>query len=451
VDVALKILGFLATIGIVVTWHELGHYWAAKWAGVKVLRFSVGFGNILKKWHRGPDKEEWALSAIPMGGYVKMLDEREGPVAPAEQHRTFNRASLMKRSIIVIAGPFANFVLSIALLAALNMGGVSETRAVIEQPIAGSPAQKAGLKAGDEIVKVNGEAVSSWNDARWRVLISAGDRASLVVRDGKNREHEINLPVPAPSGDEKTDPVVATGLLLWNPLPPVIGAVTADGVAQKGGLREGDTIVSVNGERVARWIEFSQRIAASPKRALELEISRAGQIQKLSLIPATQIVDGKEVGRLGVGEKIDRALLEKMQTTVHYGPLDALQRAFTRTWDLSVFTLKIMGKIVTGQASMKNISGPVAMADYAGQSIQSGFANFVAFIALISISIGVINLLPVPMLDGGHLLYHAVEALQGKPPSERMMEWGQRIGVSFVVALMGLALFNDLTRYVLGR
>jgi regulator of sigma E protease len=451
VDVALKILGFLATIGIVVTWHELGHYWAAKWAGVKVLRFSVGFGNIVKKWHRGPDKEEWALSAIPMGGYVKMLDEREGPVAPAEQHRTFNRASLLKRSIIVIAGPFANFVLSIALLAALNLGGVSETRALIEQPMAGSAAQKAGLKVGDEIVKVNGEAVSSWNDARWRVLISAGDSATLLVRDEKNRDHEITLTVPAPSGDEKTDPVVATGLGLLNPLPPVIGAVTADGVAQKGGLREGDTIVSVNGEPIARWFEFSQRIAASPKRALDLEVSRAGQLQKLSLIPAAQIVEGKEVGRLGVGAKIDRALLEKMQTTVHYGPLDALQRAVTRTWDLSVFTLKIMGKIVTGQASMKNISGPVAMADYAGQSIQSGFVNFVAFIALISISIGVINLLPVPMLDGGHLLYHALEALQGKPPSERVMEWGQRIGVSFVVALMGLALFNDLTRYVIGR
>ena len=450
-DVALKILGFLATIGIVVTWHELGHYWAAKWAGVKVLRFSVGFGNVVKKWVRGPDKEEWALSAIPMGGYVKMLDEREGNVPAADLHRTFNRASLAKRSIIVIAGPFANFVLSIALLAALNIGGVAETRALIEQPQAGSLAQKAGLKLGDEIVKVNGESVSSWNDARWRVLIRAGDRAKLVVRDEKNREHEIELAVPAPSGDEKTDPVGATGLGLWNPLPAVIGVVTTDGVAQRGGLREGDLILAVNGERIERWVELSQRIASAPKRALDIEISRSGQIQKLSLTPAAQVVDGKEIGRLGIGAKIDRQLLEKTQRTVHYGPIDALQRAATRTWDLSVFTLKIMGKIITGQASLKNISGPVAMADYAGQSIQSGFSNFVAFIALISISIGVINLLPVPMLDGGHLLYHAVEAVQGKPPSERMMEWGQRIGVSFVVALMGLALFNDFTRYLIGN
>ncbi len=450
-DVALKILGFLATIGIVVTWHELGHYWAAKWAGVKVLRFSVGFGSILKKWHRGPDKEEWALSAIPMGGYVKMLDEREGTVAPAELHRTFNRASLIKRSIIVIAGPFANFVLSIALLAALNMGGVAETRALLEQPLAGSPAQSAGLKVGDEIIKVNGEVVASWNDARWRVLISAGDRAKLVVRDDRNREHEIELAVPAPSGDDKSDPVNATGLGLWNPLPPIIGMITADGVAQKAGLREGDLVTRVNGEPITRWVELSQRIAAAPKRALELEFVRAGQAQKMSVVPSAQWVDSKEVGRLGVGAKIDRALLEKTQRTVHYGPVDALQRAVTRTWDLSVFTLKIMGKIVTGQASMKNISGPVAMADYAGQSIQSGLANFVAFIALISISIGVINLLPVPMLDGGHLLYHALEAVQGKPPSERVLEWGQKIGVSFVVALMSLALFNDLTRYLIGK
>jgi regulator of sigma E protease len=451
VDVAIKLLGFLATIAIVVTWHELGHYWAAKWAGVKVLRFSVGFGNIVKKWVRGPDKEEWAISAIPLGGYVKMLDEREAPVPPADQHRTFNRASLTKRSIIVAAGPFANFVLAIALLGALNMGGVPETRALVESPRPGSAAAKAGLKLGDEIVKVNGEAVASWNDARWRVLISAGDTANLVVRDQNNKEHEIALAVAAPSGDEKIDPVTATGLALWNPLPPVVGTLTADGVAKSGGMREGDRVVKINGEPITRWVEFSQKISTSPKQPLNLEVERAGQIVALSLIPAAQMVEGKEVGRLGVAAKIDTALLEKTQRTVHYGPIDALQRAAVRTWDLSVFTLKIMGKIVTGQASMKNISGPVAMADYAGQSLQSGATSFLAFIALISISIGVINLLPVPMLDGGHLLYHAIEAVRGKPPSERMLEWGQRIGVSFVVALMGLALFNDLTRYLIGK
>jgi regulator of sigma E protease len=451
VDVAIKLLGFLATIAIVVTWHELGHYWAAKWAGVKVLRFSVGFGNVVKKWVRGPDKEEWAISAIPMGGYVKMLDEREAPVPLADQHRTFNRASLLKRSIIVAAGPFANFVLAIALLGGLNMGGVPETRALVETPRAGSAAAKAGLKLGDEIVKVNGEAVASWNDARWRVLISAGDTANLVVRDQNNKEHDIALAVAAPNGDDKTDPVTATGLGLWNPLPPVVGTLTADGVAKSGGMREGDRVVKINGEPITRWVEFSQKIATSPKQPLNLEVERAGQMVALSLIPAAQIVDGKEVGRLGVAAKIDTALLEKTQRTVHYGPIDALQRAAVRTWDLSIFTLKIMGKIVTGQASMKNISGPVAMADYAGQSLQSGATSFLAFIALISISIGVINLLPVPMLDGGHLLYHAIEAVRGKPPSERMLEWGQRIGVSFVVALMGLALFNDLTRYLIGK
>jgi regulator of sigma E protease len=450
-DVALKVFGFLATIAIVVTWHELGHYWAAKWAKVKVLRFSVGFGNIIKSWRRGPDQEEWALSAIPLGGYVKMLDERETDVNSNEQHRAFNRASLTKRSIIVAAGPFANFVLAIALLAALNMSGVMETRALMEAPRVGSAAEKAGLKLGDEIESVNGEAVSTWNDARWRLLISAGDTALLTVRDGKGRSHELSVAVPVPSGDERVDPVAVAGFGLFNPMPAVIGATSPDGVAHKAGLREGDKIVAINGQAISRWAEMSERISASARKPLEIVYERAGARQNVSLVPTAQLREGKEVGVLGIRMRIDERAVAQSQREVRYGPIDAVVKATERTWDLSVFTVKILWKMVTGQASLKNISGPVAMADFAGQSIQTGLSGFLAFIALISISIGVLNLLPIPMLDGGHLLYHAFEAIRGQPPSMRMLEWGQRIGLSFVVGLMCLAFFNDISRYFIGK
>ncbi len=450
-DVALKVFGFLATIAIVVTWHELGHYWAAKWANVKVLRFSVGFGNIVKSWRRGPDKEEWALSAIPLGGYVKMLDEREADVAAGEQHRAFNRATLTKRSIIVAAGPFANFVLAIALLAALNMSGVSETRALLEKPAAGSAAERAGVKLGDEIESINGQAVTTWNDARWQLLVAAGGTANLVVRDSANKSHALAIAVPTPSGDDRSDPVAATGVSLMNPLPPVIGKVTPDGAAAKAGLLAEDRVRKIDGQPIARWVEMTERIARSAGKPLSFEIERAGELKNVSVIPSAQLRDGKEIGFLGVQMKFDAVMVEKTHRTVHYGVVDAVQKAAARTWDLSIFTLKMLGKMVTGQASFKNISGPVAMADYAGQSIQSGLTGFVAFLALISISIGVLNLLPIPMLDGGHLLYHALEAVRGKPASMRMLDWGQRIGMSFVVGLMCIAFFNDISRYFIGR
>jgi regulator of sigma E protease len=450
-DVALKIVGFLATIAIVVTWHELGHYWAAKWAKVKVLRFSVGFGSILKSWRRGEDKEEWALSAIPLGGYVKMLDEREADVKENEKHRAFNRATLWKRSVIVAAGPFANFVLAIALLGALNMSGVSETRALMETPSKGSAAEAAGLRLGDEIESVNGETVTTWNDARWRLLISAGDTAQLQVKDSQGRSHALSVAVPVPSGDERVDPVSAAGFSLFNPMPAVIGGVSPGGAADKIGLREGDRIVSVNGTPIERWIDLSSVISVSARKPVTLAFERASQQNLVTVVPTAQLRDGKEIGVLGVRVKVDAAQLEKTHRLVHYGPLDALGLAAQRTWDLSVFTIKILGKMVTGQASLKNVSGPVSMADYAGQSIQSGVSGFIAFLALISISIGVLNLLPIPMLDGGHLLYHAIEAVRGKPASDRMLEWGHRIGMSFVVGLMGLAFFNDISRYFIGR
>jgi regulator of sigma E protease len=450
-DVALKLFGFLTTIAIVVTWHELGHYWAAKWAKVKVLRFSVGFGNVIKSWKRGPDQEEWALSAIPLGGYVKMLDERESDVPPAQAGRAFNRASLSKRSVIVAAGPFANFVLAIALLAALNMSGVMETRALLDTPKSGSAAGQAGLKAGDEIEQVNGEVVSTWNDARWRLLISAGETARLTVRDAQGKTHEVSVAVPVPSGDDRVDPVTVAGFALYNPMPAVIGSASSDGAAHKAGLREGDRIVAIDGNTISRWAEMTERIAGSPRKPIEITFERVGSRKNVTLVPTPQMRDGREVGVLGIRLKVDENAVTQSQREVKYGPIDALVKAAQRTWDLSVFTLKILWKMVTGQASFKNISGPVAMADYAGQSIQTGLSGFVAFLALISISIGVLNLLPIPMLDGGHLLYHAFEAIRGQPPSVRMLEWGQRIGLSFVVGLMCLAFFNDITRYFIGK
>ncbi len=449
--VLMNLIGFLLTIGVVVTWHELGHYWAAKWAGVKVLRFSIGFGNVLKRWTVGRDREEWAISAIPMGGYVKMLDEREGDVPADELERAFTRKSLFKRSVIVAAGPFANFVLAIALLAALNMSGVSETRPLLDEPSKGSSAAQAGLAAGDEIVSVNGEAVQSWNDARWRLLLKAGGSAQVSVKTDKGRLVDVDVNVPSPSGDDKRDPVSVAGFTLFNPMPPLVGVVEQGSAAQAADLRVGDLLEAVNGQPVARWAEVTKVIAASPRLPMTIAVRRGSERLTLQATPVASQRDGVEIGRLGMGVKPDLALIESTHRTVHYGPIEALSRAAVRTWDLSVFTLKMMVKIVSGQASLRNISGPVAMADYAGQSIQIGLPVFVGFLALVSISIGVLNLLPIPMLDGGHLLYHAFEALRGSPPSLRMLEWGQRIGLGFVISLMCLAFYNDITRYFIGR
>jgi regulator of sigma E protease len=446
----MTIVSFLAAIGILVVAHEYGHFLAARLMGVKVLRFSVGFGKPLLLKRMGRDQTEWAVCALPLGGYVKMLDEREGPVAPDELGRAFNRAPVNRRFLIVAAGPIANFLLAIVLYWALLMHGVPAIKPLIGEPPANSAAAQAGLTRGDEIVAVGGSAVDSLQDLRLDLVKAAlsGESVELRLRNhvsttlelnGINRDH-LEEDVLDKLGIRPYDP----------PIPAVLGPVLPDGVAAKAGLKQDDHILAIDGVQTRFWQDLVAKVRGSPGKSLILEIERGPRRLTVSLTPAVELQRGKTIGKIGAGPIIDERWLSIIQTNVRYGPWDALTRAATKTWEMSAFTLETMGRMVLGEVSLKNLSGPLTIADYAGQSAHMGWLSYVAFLALISLSLGVLNLLPVPLLDGGHLMYYSVEILRGRPVSERAMEFGSRIGFALLFMMMALALYNDLVRLTTG-
>jgi regulator of sigma E protease len=434
-----------------VVFHELGHYMVARLCGVKVLRFSVGFGRIIAARRFGRDETEWALSAIPLGGYVKMADEREGEVAPADLARAFNRQNVWKRIAIVAAGPLANLLLAVLLFAGTYMAGIPGQRALLAEPAPGSAAAAAGIHAGDMPVAVDGEAVKSWQDLRWR-LTKAQGRDSVTL--------SVNLAGPR-AGDPPVNRTLAIGQLTpsdWegNALATLglridLGApIVADPVAgkpgERAGIKAGDRIVSINGTPVRSPSDVAAMTNASAGTPLTFAIERDGAMRDITVIPEAQERGGRTVGIAGLTLKVDPAMADKIALTVRYGPLEALDQGARKTWELSIFTLKMLGRIFIGEASLKNISGPLTLADFAGQSAQAGMLVFVGYLALISISLGVLNLLPVPLLDGGHLLYYFAEIFKGSPVSDRAVEVGQRIGMAMLAVLMALALFNDVSR-----
>lgn len=444
------LLWFLVAIGILVVFHEFGHYLAARLAGVKVLRFSVGFGKPLLSRRFGRDQTEWTLAALPFGGYVKMLDEREGPVADADRHRAFNRATVWQRIGIVAAGPAANFLLAIVFYWVLLMQGLPALKPIIGEPPAGSPAAQAGLAAGDEIVRVNGIDTPTFTDLRLTLLRAgvAGEPLALDLRGG--RQAHI-APVPLDTDNLEQDTLRPLGILRFDPaIDPVIGKVLPDGAAARAGLREGDRIVAVDGKPLASWQDWVQMIRAEPGRPLAIGLLRDGQAQTVNVVPDSVDEAGVRVGKIGAGPRIDETALAPLMTEVRYGPVEALWRGMVKTWDMTVFTLEMMGRMVLGQVSWKNLSGPLTIADYAGQSATLGWISFVSFLALVSVSLGVLNLLPIPLLDGGHLMYYVSEVLTGRPVSERTMEAGARIGMMLLLLLMSFALFNDLQRLISG-
>ena len=444
------ILWFLVAIGILVVVHEFGHYLAARLAGVKVLRFSVGFGKPLLNRRFGRDQTEWTLAALPFGGYVKMLDEREGPVADAERHRAFNRATVWRRIGIVAAGPAANFLLAIVFYWVLLMQGLPALKPIIGEPPAGSPAAQAGLVAGDEIIRVNGVDTPSFTDLRLTLLRAsvAGELLRFELRDGR---HAQIAPPALETENLEQDTLRPLGILRFDPvMEPVIGKLVADGVAARAGLREGDRLLAVNGNPLASWQDWVKQVRAQPGRPLAVAILRDGQPQTLRLTPDSVDEAGIRVGKIGAGPRIDETALAPLMTEVRYGPVEALWRGTVKTWDMTVFTLEMMGRMVLGQVSWKNLSGPLTIADYAGQSATLGWVGFVSFLALVSVSLGVLNLLPIPLLDGGHLMYYVAEVLTGRPVSERTMEVGARIGMMLLLLLMSFALFNDLQRLISG-
>ena len=453
-NLAITITAFVFALGVLIVIHEYGHYLVARLCGIKVLRFSVGFGRPLWKVRRGRDQTEWVIAALPLGGYVKMLDEHEGPVAPEELHRAFNRQSVWRRIAVVVAGPAANLLLAIAFYWALFVGGVQEAKPVLAAPEAGTVAEASGIARGETILKINGEAVASWQQVRWQLLQLAVERqpARLEVIDARERLtwRTLDLSRFDLEGFD-SDPLARLGLRLNRPdVAPIIGTVVPGSVAEAGGLRAGDRVISIDGGAILVWEDVVKAVRAHPAETLQLEILREGNRIEIRLRPEAVQQNGERFGRIGAAPQVDAGAMKDLVATVRYAPWPALVLAFERTWETSAFSLKMLGKMAIGEVSWKNLSGPVTIADYAGQSAQLGIGAYVAFLALISISLGVLNLLPIPLLDGGHLLYYLVEIFKGSPLSERAMELGQRLGLTLLLSLMAFAFYNDLNRLLAG-
>jgi regulator of sigma E protease len=386
------------------------------------------------------------LSAVPLGGYVKMVDEREGEVAPADLGRAFNRQSVWRRIAIVVAGPAANLLLAVLFFAGTYVAGIPGERAILAAPPAGSPAAVAGLAASDEVVAVNGEHVLSWQDLRWRLLKASGnDDATVTVdRSGIRSQHLLSLQ-SLRRDDWEGNFVSVLGLKI-DLGPPRVNDVLPGRPAAVAGLRAGDAIIAIDGQAVRSPSEVAAITNAHPGERLAFTVLRDGASQDIAVVPEPSDQDGKKIGLAGMRLAVDPAAVAQIGTTVRYGPAEAVVQGARKTWELSLFTVKMLGRILTGQASLKNVSGPLTMADYAGQSAQAGVLTFIGYLALISISLGVLNLLPVPLLDGGHLMYYLAEIVKGGPVPDRVIEVGQRIGMAVLAMLMALALFNDLSR-----
>lgn len=449
-DLPFYLAAFAVVLGVLIVVHELGHFLVARWCGVKVLRFSVGFGRVLWQRRLGRDGTEWAVSAFPLGGYVKMLDEREGEVAKTELHRAFNRQSVGKRSLIVAAGPLANFALAILLYWVVFMYGSNELLPVLGTPPAGSPAAIAAITNGEQVRSVDGQPVATWNDLRWLLLEKAVDyetvEMELVNERGEIAFRRLALNSVAEQGWEG-DALDHLGIRFFRPnVPPVIGDVVKGGPSATAGLLTGDRVVAVDGQPVDLWLDFVSIVRESGGRSLHLEIRRGDETLGFDIVPESVSERGRAVGKIGVAVKEVPGSPREIRTFIRHGFVESGRLAVAETWNKAVFSLVMMGKMLVGEVSWKNLSGPVTIADYAGQSARLGLDYYLKFMALVSISLGVLNLLPIPVLDGGHLLYHMIEVVRRRPLSERSMEVAQQVGMSLLFALMAFAFFNDIAR-----
>jgi len=454
-SITYTILSFIIALGILITFHEFGHYLIARWNNVKVLRFCIGFGQPIFRKRWGKDQTEWVIAAIPLGGYVKMLDENEGKVAPEDLPRAFNRQPVGRRFAIVAAGPIANFLLAIVLYWFLFILGVSGMKPVLGPIEPDTPAAQAQFKSGETIVSIVNEPIASWQDARWSLLRHAIDQSANIKIQTVNKNGEINW---RHLNLSQIDPNTLNENLLtvigfngYQPtIEPVIAQVVADGVGYHAGLQPGDEILAIDSSEIQTWPELVQTIRTNPGRTLELEILRDNQVIRFDITPEAITENGKQVGRIGVAPVINQAELDELMITISYPSGTAFQKALVKTWETTVLTLQMLSKMITGDVSWKNVSGPISIADYAGQSAQMGLVSYLAFLALISVSIGVLNLLPIPVLDGGHLMYYLIEMIRGSPLSDETVLIGQKIGLVMLLTLMTFAIYNDISRLITG-
>lgn len=439
---------FVVAIGVLVAVHEFGHFWVARRLGVRVLRYSIGFGRKLWGWTSTTTGTEYWIAAVPLGGYVKMLDEREGPVPETQRHLAFNRQPVISRIAIVAAGPGINFLFAIFAYWLVLMLGVAGMKPVIGEVPPNTPAAAADLSQGARVLSVAGESVPTWQDLRLRLLDHAlsGGAVEITVETPQGEQRRTVLDLAGMPADPKKL-FSSVGLQPYRPATtPVIAGVVADSPAAAAGLQPGDRVLAADGEPMHGPQALVQWIQERPGRTVSLTVERDGHQQTISAQLAKVERDGDTIGRLGARIGVDAAAWEKLRTVRHLGPLQAIPAAVHKTWSVTSLTVRLLWGMVRGEVSWRNISGPIQIASYAGQTASIGLAAFLSFLALVSVSLAVLNLLPIPVLDGGHLLYYAVEIVRGRPLSEQAQAMGQSVGMAALLLLMGLAFYNDILR-----
>ncbi|HCL5401205.1 TPA: sigma E protease regulator RseP [Citrobacter freundii] len=443
-----NLAAFIVALGVLITVHEFGHFWVARRCGVRVERFSIGFGKAL--WRR-TDKlgTEYVIALIPLGGYVKMLDERAEPVAPELRHYAFNNKTVGQRAAIIAAGPIANFLFAIFAYWLVFIIGVPGVRPVVGEITPNSIAAQAQIQPGTELKAVDGIETPDWDAVRLQLVAKIGDEHTTlsVAQFGSNQRQDNTLDLRQWAFEpDKEDPVSSLGIRPRGPqIEPVLSEVQVNSAASKAGLQAGDRIVKVNGQPLTQWMTFVTLVRDNPDKPLALDIERQGSSLSLTLTPDSKQVNGKAEGFAGVVPKVI-PLPDEYKTVRQYGPFSAILEASDKTWQLMKLTVSMLGKLITGDVKLNNLSGPISIAQGAGMSAEFGVIYYLMFLALISVNLGIINLFPLPVLDGGHLLFLAIEKLKGGPVSERVQDFSYRIGSILLVLLMGLALFNDFSR-----
>jgi len=449
-SVLISTISLIVTLGILIAFHEFGHFWVARRLGVKVLRFSIGFGKPLWSTTKGEDKTEYVIAAIPLGGYVKMLDEREGEVDKNEIHRAFNRQKVGTRIAIVLAGPVFNFIFAILAYFMMYSIGVPGVKPFIGEVTPNSIADRAGVTSGLQIKKVAGIETPTWNTARISLLENSLDSEILILalEDEQSGLRDYSIDLSGLTTEMKQENLLQNiGIKPYvEPLPAVIGELDKKGAAYRDGLRSGDLIISVDGVEIHDWMQWVKIVQDHPEKAMNVETRRGQVVEFMELIPKR--VEEKNIikGYIGAAPQVPENRNEKLRTEIQYGPITALTAAIAKTWQMSVLTLRMIGKMLIGEVSLKNLSGPITIATYAGYTASIGLTTFLSFLAVVSISLGVLNLLPIPLLDGGHLLNYVIELIKGSELSEAIQLRMQHVGIMLLAVLMTLAFYNDIRR-----